>query len=353
MHAYVVQSSSGMVKLDAMENPFRLPEGLQKQLGERLAAVAVNRYPGERTEGLRATLKAHVGMPPDADLMLGNGSDELIGLLALAFNLPGAAILAPEPGFVMYGMSAKLQGMTYLPVSLTPDFELDEAAMASAIATHQPALVYLANPNNPTANAWSPAAMRAIVAQVSAYGGWVVMDEAYQPFANFTWLEEMHAHPDANRQVILLRTLSKFGLAGVRLGYLVAHQDIVRELDKVRPPYNVSVLNTECALFAIEHASTFEAQAATIRQERERMSEALARLQGLRVYPSQANMVLIRLQGLGGGAAAVFEGLKAKGILVKNVSKMHPLLEDCLRFTVGTPEENDQLLQAMTDLLSA
>ena len=353
MQAYVVQPSVGMVKLDAMENPFRLPEGLQKQLGDRLAAVAINRYPGDRTEGLRATLKAHVNLPAHCDLMLGNGSDELISLLALAFDLPGASILAPEPGFVMYAMSAKLQGLNYVSVPLTPDFELDEAAMQAAIEAHQPSLVYLANPNNPTANAWSVSAMRAIVAQVSAYGGWVVIDEAYQPFANATWMDELRADPEANRQVVLLRTLSKFGLAGVRLGYLVAHQAFVREIDKVRPPYNVSVLNTECALFAIEHARVFDEQAALIRQERERMSQALSALGRLTVFPSQANMMLARLNGQAGGASAVYEGWKARGILVKNVSKMHPLLDDCLRFTVGTPEENDQLLQAMTGLLSA
>ena len=353
MHAYAIQPSLGMVKLDAMENPFTLPEPLQAALGQRLGALAVNRYPGQRIEDLKRSLAQHIGLPPAYALMLGNGSDELIALLAMACDVPQATILAPEPGFVMYAMSAHLQGVRFQGVPLLPNFALDEPAMQAAIAQQQPALVYLAYPNNPTANLWDAMVMRRLIAQVGAYGGLVVVDEAYQPFSSATWLDEIRRDPQAHRHVLLMRTLSKFGLAGVRLGYMLGPQDLLHEVDKLRPPYNISVLNAECALFALEHADIFAAQAATIRAERARLIEGLQGIPGASPFPSDANMVLVRWAGGDALAQAVFDGLKARGVLVKNVSKMHPLLQACLRLTVGTPEENALLLQALRDLASA
>ena len=340
MHAYVVQDASGLVKLDAMENPYRLSDTLQAALGKRLGEVAVNRYPGPRIDDLKRALAEYVDLPDGMQLMLGNGSDELISLMALACQKPGAAILAPEPGFVMYALSAQWQGLRYVGVPLQPDFSLNVEAMLAAIAHHQPAVVYLANPNNPTANAWDPEAMQQVIA---AAPGLVVVDEAYQPFADTTWLSEMRRDPVANAKVLLMRTLSKFGLAGIRLGYLLGPQALIAEIDKLRPPYNVSVLNAECALFALEHAPLFASQAAQIRSDRATLSEALGALPGCEVFPSQANMILIRVPD----ATNTFERLKANGVLVKNVSTMHPLLQQCLRITVGTPQENTTLLNAL------
>jgi histidinol-phosphate aminotransferase len=213
--------------------------------------------------------------------------------------------------------------------------------------------VYLAYPNNPTANLWDPEVMRRLIAQVSAYGGWVALDEAYQPFSSATWLDEIQRDPAANAQVLLMRTMSKFGLAGVRIGYMVGRAEVINHLDKIRPPYNVSVLNAECALFALEHRSEFERQALAIRSERERLTQALTALPGVTPYPSQANMLLVRLAGDAQHATHIFEAMRARGVLVKNVSKMHPVLHHCLRLTVGTPEENNQLLTALTQALDA
>ena len=347
MHAYAVQDAAGMLKLDAMENPYLLPPDLQAQLGERLGRVAINRYPGARIKDLHAALARYVDLPAGYALTLGNGSDELISMLALVCARPGASILAPEPGFVMYAMSAQLQGLGYVGVPLQADFSLDEAAMSAAIAEHQPAIVYLAYPNNPTANLWDASVLRRLIAQASAYGALVVMDEAYQPFAASTWLDEIRRDPAANAQVVLMRTLSKFGLAGVRLGYALAPAALLAQIDKVRPPYNVSVLNAECALFALEHAPVFAAQAQLICSERERLSAALAALPGLQPFPSQANMILLRVQGQPDAAARLHEALKIRQILVKNVSTMHPLLANCLRLTVGTAPENTLLLAAL------
>lgn len=347
MHAYVVQDAAGFVKLDAMENPYPLPPALQQALGERLRQVAINRYPGPRIDTLKQALAQYINLPAGCSLMLGNGSDELISLLALACAQPGASVLAPVPGFVMYDMSAKLQGLAFHGVSLTPDFELDEAAMAKAMRQHRPAIVYLAYPNNPTANAWQRGAMQRLIALAAELGSLVVVDEAYQPFASHTWLDEIRAQPQLHSHVLLMRTLSKFGLAGIRLGYMVGPQALIAELDKVRPPYNVSVLNAECALFALEHQDVFAAQAAEIRQQRDHLLRELAALPGVTPFPSQANMILVRVPN----AVRTFAGMKAAGVLVKNVSTMHTVLNQCLRLTVGTPAENAQMLQALQQAL--
>ncbi|MES2979396.1 MAG: histidinol-phosphate transaminase [Pseudomonadota bacterium] len=338
MHAYAIQDSAGMVKLDAMENPHRLPVELQEELGKRLGALAINRYPDGRVNDLRHALAAYAGMPPGFDIMLGNGSDELISLLAMAFDVEGGAVLAPVPGFVMYAMSAQLQGLQFVGVPLTADFELDEPAMLQAIATHRPSIVYLAYPNNPTANLWDDAVIEKIVERVGEQGGIVVMDEAYQPFSSKSYIDRVARHS----HVLLMRTLSKFGLAGVRLGYMIGPAALIAEVDKVRPPYNISVLNYECALFALEHQEVFAAQAADLVQQRERLIKALRDL-GLKVWNSDANMILVRFPD----SARTFEALRARRVLVKNISKMHPLLNGCLRLTVGTADENTQLLDAL------
>jgi histidinol-phosphate aminotransferase len=341
MHGYAIQPSAGLVKLDAMENPFSLPPALQRALGERLAQAALNRYP--KQGALVEALAGHVELPAGCKLMLGNGSDELIDLLSVACAVPGATILAPLPGFVMYEMSAKLRGLRFAGVPLTADFELDEAAMLDAIETHRPALTYIAYPNNPTANLFDEAVVERIVEAVGRQRGFVVFDEAYQPFSSRTWMQRLADHP----HVLVMRTLSKFGLAGVRIGYLCGAAALVDEIEKVRPPYNVSVLNAECALFALEHADEYARQAAVLRAERTRLQAALREMPGVRAFPSEANMILIRVPD----SRRAFEGLKARGVLVKHIAGLHPLLANCLRLTVGTPDENTLMLTALKESL--
>jgi histidinol-phosphate aminotransferase len=341
MHAYGVQDARGLIKLDAMENPYRLSPELQQALGARLGAVALNRYPGEQVQAVREALMRHAEVPEGCGIVLGNGSDELISLVAIACDVPGASILAPGPGFVMYALSAQLQGLRFHEVPLAADFTLDEATMLRAIAEHQPSIVYLAYPNNPTANLWDEEAMHRIIA---AAPGLVVIDEAYQPFAGKSFLQHLPRHEN----LLLMRTMSKFGLAGVRIGYLLGPAALVGEINKVRPPYNISNLNLECALFALEHAEVFAAQAQAIVQERETLLRALAELPGVHVFPSDANMVLVRVQP---PPQAVFAHMRAQGVLIKNVSTTHPLLAGCLRLTVGTPEENRAMLAALAAAL--
>jgi histidinol-phosphate aminotransferase len=244
---------------------------------------------------------------------------------------------------VMYAMSAQLQGLRFIGVDLTPDFELDEAAMLAAIRQHKPSITYLAYPNNPTANLWDDTVVENIIDAVGAQGGLVVMDEAYQPFAGKSYIHRMARHS----HVLLMRTLSKFGLAGVRLGYLMGPAALIAEIDKVRPPYNISVLNCECALFALGYQDVFAAQAENIVEQRGRILDALQALPGVKAWNSDANMILVRVPD----AAKIFDGMKSRRVLVKNVSKMHPLLANCLRLTVGTADENTQMLAALQESL--
>jgi histidinol-phosphate aminotransferase len=336
MHGYAVQPSAGMVKLDTMENPFRLPPALRHELGRRLAEVALNRYPAERGDVLRQALARHAGMPDDCDIMLGNGSDELISLIAMACDVPGSTVLAPVPGFVMYSLAAKLQGLRFVGVPTTASFELDLPAMLAAVREHRPGVVYLAYPNNPTANLWDDAAIDAII---DAAPGLVVMDEAYQPFA----ARDSSARLRRHEHVLLMRTMSKFGLAGVRIGYLIGRRPLIAQIDKLRPPFNVSVLNCETALFALDHVDEYQRQAAVIRAERDSLLQQLTALPGVEPFPSQANMILARVPD----SQKAFEGMKARGVLVKNVAFLHPLLHNCVRLTVGTPEENVKMMDAL------
>ena len=339
MHAYAIQDSRGMVKLDAMENPFALPQPLQQELGERLGRAAINRYPVQSSADVLAALADFVQLPAGAKLMLGNGSDELIDMLCVACDVPGAVVLAPMPGFVMYEMSAKLRGLRFVGVPLTADFELDEAAMLAAIETQRPAITYIAYPNNPTANLFDERIVERIVAAVGRQQGLVVFDEAYQPFASRSWLPHLAKY----EHVLVMRTLSKFGLAGVRLGYMAGAAALIDEIEKVRPPYNVSVLNATATLFALEHADEYAHQAAVLKSERARLQGMLAGMPAVRAYPSEANMILVRVPD----SARAFAGMKTRGILVKNIAGLHPLLVNCLRLTVGAPQENDLMIEAL------
>ena len=340
MSAYHVPDCAGLVKLDAMENPYRLPEPLRAALGQRLSDVALNRYPVPSYAQLKATIRERLGVPQGYGVLLGNGSDELITLLSVATAIDGATVLAPTPSFVMYEMSARFARSAFVGVPLAPDFGLDLPAMLAAIRQHRPAVVYLAYPNNPTGNCFDDAAIEQVL---RAAPGAVVVDEAYQPFARRSWMPRLPEFPN----LIVMRTVSKLGLAGIRLGYLSAAGPWIDELEKVRPPYNVSVLTEATARFALEHLDVLDAQAERIRGDRATLSARLAALPGTEVFGSEANFVLVRV----GDAPAVWRGLQANGVLVKDVGRMHPMLAGCLRITVGTPQENDALVEALARVL--
>lgn len=341
MKAYPVGDARGLVKLDAMENPYRLPPALAEEMGRVLATVAVNRYPDPAAPALKARLREAMGIPGSLGLLLGNGSDEVIQILSLALARPGAVVLAPEPSFVMYRLIASALGMRYVGVPLRADFTLDEAAMLAAVREHDPALVWIAYPNNPTGTLFPREAILRIAAAAS---GVVAVDEAYYAFSGgATLLPEIGRHPN----LLLVRTVSKLGLAGLRLGLAAGPRAWIDELEKVRPPYNVNALTAAAAEFLLAHGEVFAAQTRALVEERGRLEAALDRLPGVARFPSAANFVLARVPD----APAAFEALKRSGILVRHFHGSHPLLAHCLRLTVGTPDENRKLIEALASAL--
>ena len=337
LSAYTVAPAEGMIKLDAMENPFALPEPVRARLGQALAQVAINRYPDIAADRVKAALARAFGIPSTLGLMLGNGSDELIQVITSALARPGAAMLAPDPSFVMYRLNAIHAGMRFVGVSLANDFGLDRAAMLAAVEAERPALTFIAYPNNPTGNLFAAADVAAII---RAAPGLVVVDEAYAAFSGASFLPRVVEFPN----LLVLRTLSKVGMAGIRLGYAVAASEWIAQLNKLRQPYNVNALTQAAAVALLADPGWMAAQAATIVSERARLGGALAALPGFAVFESQTNFLLARVPDAG----RLYDGLRERCILVKNVHGWHPLLANCLRITVGTPQENDALLAALT-----
>ena len=339
--AYHVPDPGGMVKLDAMENPYRLPPELCRALAESLAGAALNRYPDPGARELKTRLRTAMQIPSAMELVLGNGSDELIQMLALAVARPGALMLGFEPSFVMFRMIATFAGMRYVGLPLNADFTIDTATAVAAVEQHQPALIFIAYPNNPSGNLFDADAIARII---HAAPGLVIVDEAYHAFAGRSFMPRLAEFPN----LLVMRTVSKLGLAGLRLGLLAGHSAWLHHVDKVRLPYNVNVLTQLAATEVLQHRDVLEAQAAAIRSERTRLLAELRRLPGVETYASEANFILFRVTK----ADQLFSGLKQRGVLIKNLHGTHPLLADCLRVTVGTPAENTQFLSALTAILN-
>jgi histidinol-phosphate aminotransferase len=334
--AYAVARARGMIKLDAMENPFPSPEALRAKIAAAVADVPVNRYPDGGAEAVKAALRASLGIPESLDLILGNGSDELIQIIATTVARPGATMLAPEPSFAMYRRNALYAGMRFFGVPLRTDFALDTGAMMAAIERERPALIFLAYPNNPTGNLFPAAEIETILGTAQ---GLVVLDEAYYAYAEASFLPRLPEFPN----LVVLRTLSKIGMAGLRLGYAVAAPEWTTELNKVRQPYNLNALTQAVAPVLLAEGALLAKQAAMLRAERSRLQTALAGLAGVVAFPTQTNFVLARFPD----APLWFSRLRGAGILVKNLHGEHPLLEHCLRITVGAPAENDALIAAL------
>ncbi|MDT0618098.1 histidinol-phosphate transaminase [Salinisphaera sp. P385] len=344
LQAYQVAEADGLIKLDAMENPFDLPAEVAGQWGEALSGLPVNRYPDAAAREVKQALRQAMGIPASASLMLGNGSDEILQILMLAVAAPDACLVTPAPGFAMFGLIARTVGLRCVSVPLADDFSLDADAMVSAIEREQPALVIVAQPNNPTGNAFDAAALRRVV---EAAPGAMVIDEAYFPFADDDCLAWLDDYP----QLLIMRTVSKLGLAGLRLGLLAGAPAWIEALEPLRLPYNVNSLTQAAAALALAHYPAFQAQAEAIRRERPRLASALAGLDGVEVFPSQANFLLMRVPP--GRAPAWHAALREQGVLIKNLHGSHPRVADCLRATVGTPAEIDALIRALEVVTAA
>ncbi len=346
LSAYHVPPAANMLKLDAMENPFNWPGCLQDEWFNVLKNVSVNRYPDPAAQGVKDKLREVMGVDKRFDIMLGNGSDEIIQIIAMALAGSGRVVMAPEPSFVMYAMIAKFVGMEYVGVPLKEDFTLDLTAFLSAIDTHKPSLIFLAQPNNPTGNLFEADDVRKIIESTS---GLVVLDEAYMAFTDSDLLPMLEEYSN----VVVMRTVSKVGLAGLRLGMLMGEPAWLNEFDKIRLPYNINVLTQASAEFALTHYDGLLEQTKLIRSERNRVCSALENSEGFMVFPSEANFLLVRVTKANTGAREIFEKLKSEGILIKCLDGGHPLLKGCLRLTIGAPAENDQLLSALKGVIFA
>lgn len=339
LSAYHVPPAVGMIKLDAMENPYHLPSTLRDVVAEVAHGVSLNRYPDASASKLKAVLREAMHIPQSAGLVLGNGSDELIQIIAMALAKPGATIVSIEPSFVMYRMIATFCGLRYVGVPLREDFSLDFGALIAAIEQEKPAVVFIAYPNNPTGNLFSSEDVAAVI---KAAPGLVVIDEAYTPFAGNSFMSRLDEFPN----LIVMRTLSKLGLAALRLGYMAGNKAWMDEFEKLRLPYNINSLTQAIAERVLQEGDALQAQAEIIVAERSRVYHELAGINGVTAFRSQANFLLLRVAD----ATQVFNGLKARQILVKNLHGAHPMLENCIRVTIGTPAENDAFLNVLTEL---
>lgn len=339
--AYAVADvPENFIKLDAMELPYRFPPELSEKLAAELATAQINYYPNPATCGLQAALRQTFNIPESARIALGNGSDELIQLITMLMAKPGSTMLAIEPSFVMYRHNAALYGMKYVGVPLNADFTLNLPAVLEAIREHRPSLIFLAYPNNPTGVVFQHEEVQAVI---EAAPGLVVIDEAYGAFSSNSFL------PNAGsvENLIVLRTLSKVGFAGLRLGYASGSPVVMNELVKIVPPYNMNQLSLTAAKFALKHFDWVLEKIALLKTERARLTEAFRTLPNAEVFPSEANFITVRLPD----APTVFNALKENGILIKKLDGTHPLLSGCLRFTVGTPEQNQAVLKVLKQTL--
>ncbi len=341
MQAYQVPESKGMVKLDAMENPFSWPPALKEEWLTLMSSVEPNRYPDPSARELTHSMRTCFDVNDDMGLVLGNGSDELIQLILMAMQ-PGACIVAPMPSFVMYQHIAKALGLTFIGVPLSTDFSLDMPAMLKVIKEHDPAVIFLAYPNNPTANLFSEQSIHEVL---EASNGIVVVDEAYHPFAKKTFLPQVVDYA----QLIVMRTVSKLGLAALRLGFIVGQKQLIEQFEKIRLPYNINSLTQLTATFAFKHLHIFDQQAKQICQQREYLLAQLSTLDTIQAFPSQANFILFALNDKEAGE--VFSSLKRQGILIKNMSGMPGLPANCLRVTVGTELENIEFIKQLRNIL--
>ena len=340
--AYHVADPVGLIKLDNMENPYAWDASIEEAWLQVLRTAEINRYPDPASKSLEKSLRSAFSIPNEYGLLLGNGSDELIQMICMALAKPGAVVLSPAPTFVMYKMIAMFSNMAYESVELNADFSLPVQAMLGAIAKHQPAVVYISYPNNPTGNLFDEEGLCQII---EAARGLVVLDEAYYSFAGRSFLPYL----DKYTNLIVMRTVSKMGMAGLRLGYMVGHKDWIEEFNKVRLPFNINCMTQLTAEFALEHRAVFDAQTEEICESRAQLFEEMQAIERIQCFESAANFILFKTQD--GEADRIYAALKEAGVLIRNLSGQGGLLTDCLRVTIGKPEENTAFINALREIV--
>ncbi|MBR6026959.1 MAG: histidinol-phosphate transaminase [Neisseriaceae bacterium] len=340
MSAYHVnQVPEGCIKLDAMESPYDFPESMQNQLSNLLSQTPIRLYPHIATDDFIPQLRKAFAIPQVAAVALGNGSDELIQFITMLVARENAKVLSIEPTFVMYKHNAKLFGMEYIGVPLNDDLTINLKQVLDEIEKNQPDLIFIAYPNNPTGTRYSHEDVEKII---QAATGLVVIDEAYGAFSSDSFLPQA----GSCEHLLVLRTFSKIGFAGLRIGYVSGSASVINELNKIIPPYNMNQLSLTAAKYALKHIDWINDNITRLKMEREVMFSALEDIESITVFPSEGNFLTIRVPD----AKACFDELLRQGFLVKNLHGSHQLLENCLRITIGKQQDNSiitQILQKM------
>lgn len=339
--AYPAETLSCRIKLDANENPFTLPPPLKDGIFEAMKKIDLNRYPEPGSHRLRARFAQHYEVERDM-LMIGNGSDELIHTLCTAMAGRALDVIVPVPTFAMYKISALNNGHRVIGVPLNTSFDLDLGVILEHLATTKAAtLVFLSYPNNPTGNCFNQQKIKTIIEQSP---GIVVVDEAYFPFCRKTFLPFLKRYEN----LVILRTLSKIGLAAMRIGFLIGPPSLIHELDKVRLPYNLGALSQVAAGFYLDHEAAFLKQAEEITKNREELFEALKQMEGVHPWPSEANFIFFSCDF---DVDSVYNNLIEEDILIKNFNAPG-IMRNCMRVTVGNHEENEEFLAALNNTIA-
>ena len=340
---YRASSVDCKVKLDAMESPYPLPDDIKQQWMDCLKNTSINRYPDPQGMIVKNRLREFMSIPDSLSLVLGNGSDELIQMICMALYGQGRPFLAPIPTFVIYQLMADLFATDLMTVQLNAeDFSLDYMTTLEAIDKFNPVLIFIANPNNPTGNLFDE---KLIIEIIDRTKGLVVIDEAYQLYSGYSILDQISKYEN----LVVIRTLSKYGMAGLRLGCMIGPVQWIEQFEKIRLPYNINSLSQLSADFLLSHRSVIEGWIETICQEREQLFTELTMINGVKAWPSKTNFIMFRT--LSRPADEIHQGLIARGILVKNLHGSHPLLSNCLRVSIGTENENRCFLDELKQLL--
>ncbi len=336
--SYKTETTPCKIKLSSNENPFELPDWLKEEIGKEVKKIPFQRYPDPTSQELKEVIADLYKVKPE-NLVLGNGSDELIQLLTIIIGSLDRPVLYPVPTFPMYQVSADIVGRKRIEVPLNEDFQLDETFLEKVLEV-KPDLVFFASPNNPTGNTFN----REIILKVADSGIFTVVDEAYIDFSDKkSFLEEALQREN----LVVLRTMSKIGLAGIRLGVLVGREDVAKEIDKTRPPFNITYPTQVIGKVVLTKGrEEIKKQIKVIKEERKKLIEEIKKVKGVKVYPSDANFFLIKVEN----GNWLHSELIKKGILVRNMSHL-PFMENCLRVSIGKPEENQAFLKALKEIL--
>ncbi len=339
--AYDASRPECRIKLDGNESPFDISAEVRERIIAAAQSVKLNRYPDPDCEWLRGVISEQTGVSPGG-IVFGNGSDELIQMALTAFCGASENVLVPTPTFSMYALTAANLGKNVFHESLDGAFDLDERAMLRSIKLHNPDIVFLASPNSPTGNLLSQAKVESVIA---AAPGLVVVDEAYFHFCGKTHIDLMEKYEN----LAVMRTFSKIGLAAIRLGFLLMRPELAVQMSKIRLPYNINSLTQAAARVFFEDQTAFEKNVRIIVAEREKMFDSLRSIDGIKVFPSDANFFLIRFPDPA-AAQKVHCELINKSILVRNFPEGD--ISCCLRVTVGLAAENREFEKCLREFVS-